>query len=75
MIKKVKIENFRAIKNQEINLKNYNIIIGNNGTGKTSVLEAINYALSSSYLSGRIKHTDFYNGEDKPINGNVNSFV
>jgi len=39
MIKKVKIENFRAIKNQEINLKNYDIIIGNNGTGKTSVLE------------------------------------
>ncbi|MBZ4644241.1 MAG: ATPase protein [Deferribacteraceae bacterium] len=68
MIKKVKIENFRSIKNQEIELKNYTIFIGDNGTGKTSFLEAINFALSPSFLSGRIKHTDFYNGEDNPIN-------
>ncbi len=67
MIKKVKIENFRSIKSQEIELKNYTILIGDNGTGKTSVLEAINYALSPFFLSGRIKHTDFYNGEDNPI--------
>jgi predicted ATP-dependent endonuclease of OLD family len=68
MIKKLKIEEFRSIKSQEIELKNYTIIIGDNGTGKTSVLEAINYALSPSFLSGRIKHTDFFNGEENPIN-------
>jgi len=67
MIKKLKIENFRSIKYQEIELKNYTILIGNNGTGKTSVLEAINFVLSSSFLSGKIKHTDFYNGEENPI--------
>jgi len=67
MIKELKIENFRSIKSQKIELENYTIFIGDNGTGKTSVLEAINYALSPSYLSGRIKHTDFYNGEDNPI--------
>jgi len=67
MIKKVKIEQFRSIKSQEIELKNYTLIIGNNGTGKTSLLEAINYALSPSFLSGRIKHTDFFNGEENPI--------
>ena len=67
MIKKLKIENFRSIKSQEIELKNYTIFIGNNGTGKTSVLEPINFALSPSFLSGRIKHTDFYNGEENPI--------
>jgi len=67
MIKELKIENFRSIKSQKIALKNYTIFIGDNGTGKTSVLEAINYALSPSFLSGRIKHTDFYNGEDNPI--------
>lgn len=71
MIKKVKIENFRSIKNQEIELCNYTLIIGNNGTGKTSVLEAINYALSPSFLSGRIKHTDFYNGEHNPVSVTV----
>ena len=67
MIKKIKIENFRSIRNQEIELRNYTILIGDNGSGKTSVIEAINFALSPSYLSGRIKHTDFYNGEDNPI--------
>jgi len=67
MINKLKIENFRSIKSQEIELKNYTIFIGDNGTGKTSVLEAINYALSPSYLSGRIKHTDFFNGDENPI--------
>ena len=67
MIKELKIENFRSIKSQKIELKNYTIFIGDNGTGKTSVLEAINYALSPSFLSGRIKHTDFYNGEEIPI--------
>ncbi|GEM_PF-302698 len=67
MISKIKIANFRSIKNQEMKLGNYTLIIGNNGTGKTSVLEAINYALSPAFLSGRIKHTDFYNGEDNPI--------
>ncbi|MDR2406681.1 MAG: hypothetical protein LBE13_00995, partial [Bacteroidales bacterium] len=41
--------------------------IGNNGTGKTSVLEAIHFALSPYYLSGRIKHTDFFNGTNEPI--------
>jgi len=67
MIKELRIENFRSIKSQKIELKNYTIFIGDNGTGKTSVLEAINYALSPSFLSGRIKHTDFCNGEDNPI--------
>jgi len=67
MIKKVTINNFRSIKSQAIELKNYTIIIGDNGTGKTSLLEAINYALNPSFLSGRIKHTDFFNGEEKPI--------
>ncbi|AWB10776.1 AAA ATPase domain-containing protein [Thermodesulfobium acidiphilum] len=67
MINEVEIENFRSIKSQKIKLENFNIIIGDNGTGKTSVLEAINFALSPSFLSGKVKHTDFYNGEDNPI--------
>ncbi len=43
------------------------MFIGNNATGKTSILEAINFALSPYFLSGRIKHTDFYNGDDESI--------
>ena len=63
----VLIENFRAIRKQSFTVKELSIFIGNNGTGKTSVLEAINFALSPYFISGRIKHTDFNNGTDSPI--------
>ncbi len=66
-IKSVLIKNFRSIKEINFSLKDLSIFIGNNGTGKTSILEAINFALSPHFLSGRIKHTDFYNGTDEPI--------
>lgn len=67
-IKTVTINHFRGIERLEnFELKDLSLIIGNNGTSKTSVLEAINYALSPSFLSGRIKHTDFFKGLDNPI--------
>lgn len=66
-IEKITILNFRGIKNQTFNSKELSIFIGENTTGKTSIIEAINFALSPYFLSGRIKHTDFYNGSDEPI--------
>lgn len=46
----IHIENFKGIKNADFDFSNsVNIIIGNNGTGKTSVLEAV--ALGG-FLSG-----------------------
>lgn len=48
-------------------LEQLTILIGENGSAKTAVLEAINYCLSPSFLSGRMKHTDFYQGTDEPI--------
>jgi len=66
-IKKLTINNFRGIKNQTLNTKELSIFIGDNTTGKTSIIEAINYALSPYFLSGKIKHTDFYEGSDDPI--------
>jgi predicted ATP-dependent endonuclease of OLD family len=67
-IEKITIKKFRGIEELiDFELKSLSIIIRNNGTSKTSILEAINYALSPSFLSGRIKHTDFYKGLDLPI--------
>lgn len=67
-IKKVSIKKFRGIEElKDFDLNDLTIFIGDNGTSKTTILEAINFALSPSFLSGRIKHTDFYNGEDDPI--------
>lgn len=51
-LSKIHIENFKGIKNADFSFsKSMNLIIGNNGTGKTSVLEAIAVALGS-YLAG-----------------------
>ena len=42
MIEKIRIKNYRGIKSLEINnLKKYNFFIGNNGSSKTTSLEAI----------------------------------
>lgn len=68
MIKKITIQNFRGIKElKDFELKNLSLLVGENGTSKTSILEAINFCLTPYFLSGRIKHTDFYKGEDLEI--------
>ncbi|PNR90314.1 hypothetical protein HWHPT5561_09675 [Petrotoga sp. HWH.PT.55.6.1] len=60
IIKSLKIKNFRGIQSIELNFTDLNMIIGNNGTNKTNILEALNFALSPAYLANRIKPTDFY---------------
>lgn len=68
MLKYVTIQNFRGIKKLEkLELNNLTLLVGENGTNKTSILEAVNFCLSPFYLPGRIKPTDFYKGEDSEI--------
>lgn len=52
IIKKIEIENFKGIENILFEFdEKFNLIAGNNGTGKTSALEAISVALGA-FLSG-----------------------
>lgn len=68
MIRELNIKNFRGLEALEkIECDAFNIFIGDNGTSKTTILEAINHAFSPNFLAGRIKHTDFINGTDEPI--------
>lgn len=46
-IKKIKIKNYKSIKKIEFNLENMNCIIGENGSGKTNILEAIKFFYSN----------------------------
>lgn len=68
-IKSVSIKNFRGIGAVPLNFEcdNFNLFIGNNGTSKTTVLEAIHLCLSSGYAASRISIKDFHCGGDEPI--------
>jgi predicted ATPase len=48
MIESVEIQNFKNIRNQRIELEPLTVFVGANGSGKTSVLEAIYLALSNA---------------------------
>ena len=73
MIKSISIKNFRGIEEiKDLEVSKFNIFIGNNGTSKTTTLEAIHYSFSPNFLSGRIKHTDFPNGNDNPMKVLIN---
>lgn len=62
-VEKVTIENFRAHKFTEISFANHHVLVGENGAGKTSVLEAIDYALSPGFLASRIEEQDFHSAD------------
>jgi predicted ATP-dependent endonuclease of OLD family len=51
MLKKLKIENFRCFKSFELNhLGKVNLLVGENNSGKTSILEALNIFYSGNIL-------------------------
>jgi predicted ATPase len=66
MIKKIRIENYKSIQNLDLELGRLNIIIGENGSGKSNILEAIAMGsaaaedkLSNEFLASRgIRMTD-----------------
>ncbi len=66
-IARTKIENFRSHKNTELKFADHHVLVGENGSGKTAVLEAINYATSSYYLSSRFDEQDFNNADAETI--------
>lgn len=63
----IEIKNFRAIKQLTLPAGALSLLVGNNGTGKTTILEAIHFALSPRFSASRLKHTDFCEGCDDPI--------
>lgn len=51
-LEKIRIQNYKAIENMEISLKpGMNLLIGDNGAGKTSVLEAIAVAVGGMFVN------------------------
>ncbi len=59
------IDNFRGIRSAKLLLPDHAVLIGDNNTGKSSVLEAIDLALGPDRLSRRppVDEHDFYQGK------------
>ena len=64
-IERIVIENFRGIKKAEISLPNHVVFVGDNNTGKSTVLEAIDLVLGPERLHRQnpIDEHDFYAGD------------
>ena len=61
MISKLIIDNFRSIRNLDIELGQYNAFIGPNSSGKSNILKALNLVLGTTYPSIRsFDDCDFY---------------
>ena len=66
-ITEVVIRNFRCHKDTRIKLQKYHALVGENGTGKTSILEAIDLATSPRLSSFRFSEQDFNNTDEGDI--------
>ncbi len=62
LISKVRIENFRSIKDIELSLSMTNVLIGANNCGKSNFLKAINVALGQNKI---VSSDDIYVGKDE----------
>lgn len=65
LISKVRIENFRSIKNLELSLSMTNVLIGGNNCGKSNFLKAINISLGQNKT---VSSEDIYVGKDEILN-------
>jgi putative ATP-dependent endonuclease of OLD family len=68
----IKINNFRGIKNCDLYLPEQVVLVGDNNTGKSTILEAIDLVLGPERLSRRpaIDEHDFYAGEYLDVDNN-----
>lgn len=73
MIETIQIENFKAIQNQTFHLSQFNIFVGENNSGKSSVLQAIQFAVGAAQTGKRLARNIVSN----PIKytANASSFV
>ncbi|MEE4253937.1 MAG: AAA family ATPase [Desulfuromusa sp.] len=57
-ISKIKIQNFRSLKDVEITTSGFNVLIGQNNHGKTNLFEAVQWFYKPSGVLSDIRHID-----------------
>ncbi len=63
----VVIRNFRGIREASLDMARFHVLVGENGSGKTSVLDAIRLATSTSFPSSSLCEQDFHSSDEGPI--------
>ncbi len=60
MITNIKVENYKSLRSIDLDVGRFNVLIGENGCGKSNILEAITFAaaaeankLDNEFLSSR----------------------
>lgn len=66
-IKNLKIENFRKFESLDIDFNGITALVGANGSGKTTILEALNLVSSKNLMPSRFSEDDFYNEKEITI--------
>lgn len=61
MLKKIKIKNFRSIEYIEIELGALNAFIGQNNSGKSNIMSALNIVLGERWPKNVLQSDDFFN--------------
>lgn len=73
MITSIKINKFKTIENETIDLNRFNILIGANNSGKSSVLQAIQFAVGAAQTAR--KNARSLEGEFIKYSANASSFT
>lgn len=58
-LKQIEIRNFRGIRELTLPLGRFNLLIGENNSGKSSILDALRLCLSTSHSNGRSQFEDY----------------
>lgn len=68
-VNRITVKNFRGIDENgvDVPISNLSILIGDNGTSKTAILEALFFCLMRNLTSSRFSIDDFYQGKDVEI--------
>ncbi len=64
MIEHVEFKNFKALRDVKIDLERFTVLVGPNGSGKTSVLEGLNLLLSAYREKARLAFAAYPKPED-----------
>lgn len=65
MLNRVKIERFKNIEGATLDLKPINVLVGSNNSGKSSILQAIQFAVSVAQTTSTLENAKWYSSGDK----------